>query len=35
LKEKGGVIAKEVEKGLKETGNEIDKLGKRISSKSQ
>jgi hypothetical protein len=35
LKEKGGVIAKEVEKGLKETGSEIDKLGKRISSKSQ
>ena len=35
LKEKGSVIAKEVEKGLKETGSEIDKLRKRISSKIQ
>ena len=33
LKEKGSVIAKDVEKGLKDTGNEIKKLGKRISSK--
>ena len=35
LKEKSSVIAKEVEKRLKETGSEIEKLGKRISSKSQ
>jgi hypothetical protein len=35
LKEKSSVIAKDVEKRLKETGSEIEKLGKRISSKSQ
>ncbi|MGP8154585.1 MAG: hypothetical protein ACLQBQ_10710 [Smithella sp.] len=33
LKEKGSVIAKDVEKGLKDTGSEIEKLGKRISPK--
>ncbi|MFZ1981877.1 MAG: hypothetical protein WAU61_11265 [Smithella sp.] len=33
LKEKGNVIAKDVEKGLKDTGSEIEKLGKRISPK--
>ena len=31
LKEKGSVIAKDVEKGLKDTASEIEKLGKRIS----
>jgi hypothetical protein len=31
LKEKGSVIAKDVEKELKDTGSEIEKLGKRIS----
>ena len=33
LKEKGRVIAEEVGKGLKETGNEIEKFGKKISPK--
>ena len=33
LKEKGNVIAKDVEKGLNDTGSEIEKLGKRISPK--
>jgi len=33
LKEKGSVIAKDMEKGLKDTGNEIEKLGKKISPK--
>jgi hypothetical protein len=31
LKEKGSVVAKDVEKGLKDTASEIEKLGKRIS----
>jgi hypothetical protein len=33
LKEKGSVIAKDMEKGLKDTGSEIEKLGKKISPK--
>ncbi len=31
LKEKGNVIAKDVEKGLKDTGSEIEKFGKKIA----
>jgi hypothetical protein len=33
LKEKGSVMAEEVGKGLKKTGDEIEKFGKRISPK--
>lgn len=33
LKNKSAVIAEDVGKGLKDTGNEIEKFGKRISSK--
>lgn len=33
LREKGTVVAEDVGKGLKDAGNEIEKLGKRISPK--
>lgn len=33
LKKKGSVVAEDVAKGLKDTGTEIEKLGKRISPK--